>query len=95
MRWSREAEGRLSQAEKAGMICQVLSEPDQRYDQWRLEYGGLELALTATATDLARRGRPLPLFCRPVARESRFYDRSASGVQRYGSFRDCLWSRNA
>jgi putative transposase len=39
----REAEVRLSQGEKVGMICRSLGVSEQSYYRWRREYGGLKV----------------------------------------------------
>jgi transposase-like protein len=39
----REAEVRLSQGEKIGVICRVLGISEQSYYRWRREYGGLKV----------------------------------------------------
>lgn len=38
----REAEVRLSQGEKIGLICKSLGISEQSYYRWRKEYGGLK-----------------------------------------------------
>ena len=39
----REAEVRLSQGERVGMICRSLGISEQSYYRWRREYGGLKV----------------------------------------------------
>jgi transposase-like protein len=39
----REAEVRLSQGEKIGLICKSLAISEQSYYRWRREYGGLKV----------------------------------------------------
>ena len=39
----REAEVRLSQGEKVGVICRGLGISEQSYYRWRREYGGLKV----------------------------------------------------
>lgn len=39
----REAEERLSQGEKIGVICRGLGVSEQSYYRWRREYGGLKV----------------------------------------------------
>lgn len=39
----REAEVRLSQGEKIGLICKGLAISEQSYYRWRREYGGLKV----------------------------------------------------
>jgi putative transposase len=39
----REAEVRLSQGEKIGLICKGLGISEQSYYRWRREYGGLKV----------------------------------------------------
>jgi len=39
----REAEVRLSQGEKIGVICRALGVSEQSYYRWRREYGGLRV----------------------------------------------------
>ncbi len=39
----REAEVRLSQGEKIGLICKGLGTSEQSYYRWRREYGGLKV----------------------------------------------------
>ena len=39
----REAEVRLSQGEKVGVICRSLGISEQSYYRWRREYGGLKV----------------------------------------------------
>jgi len=49
----REAEVRLSQGEKIGVICRALGVSEQSYYRWRREYGGLKV-------DQAKRLRDFP-----------------------------------
>ena len=39
----REAEVRLSQGERVGVICRSLGISEQSYYRWRREYGGLKV----------------------------------------------------
>lgn len=39
----READVRLSQGEKIGLICKGLAISEQSYYRWRREYGGLKV----------------------------------------------------
>ena len=39
----RDAEVRLSQGEKIGVICRALGVSEQSYYRWRREYGGLKV----------------------------------------------------
>ena len=43
----REAEVRLSQGEKTGVICRALGISEQSYDRWRRECGGLKVTQAA------------------------------------------------
>jgi putative transposase len=50
----REAEVRLSQGEKIGMICRGLSISEQSYYRWRREYGGLKVTQAARMKSLEK-----------------------------------------
>ena len=50
----REAEVRLSQGEKIGLICTSLGISEQSYDRWRKEYGGLKSDQAKRLKDLER-----------------------------------------
>ena len=48
----REAEVRLSQGEKIGVICRALGVSEQSYYRWRREYGGLKVDQAKRLKDL-------------------------------------------
>ena len=50
----REAEVRLSQGEKIGMICRTLGISEQSYYRWRREYGGLKVDQAKRLKDLEK-----------------------------------------
>jgi putative transposase len=50
----REAEERLSQGEKIGVICRGLDVSEQSYYRWRREYGGLKVDQAKRLKDLEK-----------------------------------------
>ncbi|MBT7648966.1 MAG: transposase [Rhodospirillaceae bacterium] len=50
----REAEVRLSQGEKIGVICRGLGVSEQSYYRWRREYGGLKVDQAKRLKDLEK-----------------------------------------
>jgi len=50
----REAEVRLSQGERVGMICRSLGISEQSYYRWRREYGGLKVHQAKRLKDLEK-----------------------------------------
>ena len=50
----REAEVRLSQGEKIGLICRSLGISEQSYYRWRNEYGGLKVDQVKRMKELER-----------------------------------------
>ena len=50
----REAEVRLSQGEKIGVICRALGLSEQSYYRWRREYGGLKVDQAKRLRDLEK-----------------------------------------
>jgi len=50
----REAEVRLSQGEKIGVICRGLGVSEQSYYCWRREYGGLKVDQAKRLKDLEK-----------------------------------------
>ncbi len=50
----REAEVRLSQGEKVGVICRGLGISEQSYYRWRREYGGLKVDQAKRLKDLEK-----------------------------------------
>ena len=50
----REAEVRLSQGEKNGVICRALGVSEQSYYRWRREYGGLKVDQAKRLKDLEK-----------------------------------------
>ena len=50
----REAEVRLSQGEKIGVICRALGVSEQSYYRWRREYGGLKVGHAKRLKDLEK-----------------------------------------
>jgi len=50
----REAEVRLSQGEKIGLICRGLGISEQSYYRWRREYGGLKVDQARRLKDLEK-----------------------------------------
>ena len=50
----REAEVRLSQVEKIGLICKGLGISEQSYYRWRREYGGLKVDQAKPLNDLEK-----------------------------------------
>ena len=50
----REAEVRLSQGEKIGVICRGLGVSEQSYYRWRREYGGLKVGHAKRLKDLEK-----------------------------------------
>ena len=50
----REAEVRLSQGEKIGVICRALGVSEQSYYRWRREYGGLKVDHAKRLKDLEK-----------------------------------------
>ncbi len=50
----REAEVRLSQGEKIGVICRTLGVSEQSYYRWRREYGGLKVDQAKRLKDLEK-----------------------------------------
>ncbi len=50
----REAEVRLSQGEKIGVICRGLGVSEQSYYRWRREYGGLKIDQAKRLKDLEK-----------------------------------------
>ena len=54
----REAEDRLSQGEKIGVICRGLGVSEQSYYRWRREYGGLKVDQAKRLKDLEKEKRP-------------------------------------
>lgn len=50
----REAEVRLSQGEKTGAICRLLTISEQSYYRWRREYGGLKVTQAKRLKDLEK-----------------------------------------
>jgi transposase-like protein len=50
----REAEERLSQGEKIGVICRGLGVSEQSYYRWRREYGGLKVDQAKRLKDLEK-----------------------------------------
>jgi transposase-like protein len=50
----REAEVRLSQGEKIGVICRGLGVSEQSYYRWRREYGGLKVDQARRLKDLEK-----------------------------------------
>ncbi len=50
----REAEVRLSQGEKVGVICRGLGVSEQSYYRWRREYGGLKVDQAKRLKDLEK-----------------------------------------
>ena len=50
----REAEVRLSQGEKIGLICKSLGISEQSYYRWRKEYGGLKSDQAKRLKDLEK-----------------------------------------
>jgi len=50
----REAEVRLSQGEKVGVICRTLGISEQSYYRWRREYGGLKVDQAKRLKDLEK-----------------------------------------
>ena len=50
----REAEMRLSQGEKIGLICRGLGISEQSYYRWRREYGGLKVDQARRLKDLEK-----------------------------------------
>jgi transposase-like protein len=50
----REAEVRLSQGERVGMICRSLGISEQSYYRWRREYGGLKVNQAKRLKDLEK-----------------------------------------
>ena len=55
----REAEVRLSQGEKIGAICRLLSVSEQSYYRWRREYGGLKVSQATRLKDLEKENQRL------------------------------------
>jgi putative transposase len=49
-----EAEVRLSQGEKIGVICRGLGVSEQSYYRWRREYGGLKVDQAKRLKDLEK-----------------------------------------
>jgi putative transposase len=50
----REAEVRLGQGEKIGLICKSLGVSEQSYYRWRREYGGLKVDQAKRLKDLEK-----------------------------------------
>ncbi len=50
----REAEVRLSQGERVGVICRSLGISEQSYYRWRREYGGLKVNQARRLKDLEK-----------------------------------------
>lgn len=50
----QEAEVRLSQGEKIGVICRALGVSEQSYYRWRREYGGLKVDQAKRLKDLEK-----------------------------------------
>jgi putative transposase len=50
----REAEVRLSQGERIGLICKGLGISEQSYYRWRREYGGLKVDQAKRLKDLEK-----------------------------------------
>ena len=50
----RDAEVRLSQGEKIGLICKGLAISEQSYYRWRREYGGLKVDQAERLKDLEK-----------------------------------------
>lgn len=50
----REAEVRLAQGQKLGVICRGFGITEQSYYRWRREYGGLKLDQAKRLRDLER-----------------------------------------
>ena len=50
----REAEVRLSQGGKIGVICRALGVSEQSYYRWRKEYGGLRVDQAKRLKDLEK-----------------------------------------
>ena len=55
----REAEVRLAQGEKTGMICRSLGVSEQSYYRWRREYGGLKVSQARRLKDLEKENQRL------------------------------------
>jgi len=50
----REAEVRLGQGQKIGLICKSLGVSEQSYYRWRREYGGLKVDQAKRLKDLEK-----------------------------------------
>ena len=50
----RDAEVRLSQGEKIGLICKGIAISEQSYYRWRREYGGLKVDQAERLKDLEK-----------------------------------------
>jgi len=55
----REAEVRLSQGEKIGLICRGFGVSEQSYYRWRREYGGLKVDQGRRLKDLEKENKRL------------------------------------
>jgi putative transposase len=55
----REAEVRLSQGEKIGVISRSLGISEQSYYRWRREYGGLKVSQAKRLKDLEKENQRL------------------------------------
>jgi len=75
----REAEVRLSQGEKVGVICRVLGISEQSYYRWRREYGGLKVDQAKRLKDLEKENARLRKAVSDLTLDKMILEEAAEG----------------
>ena len=80
----REAEVRLSQGEKIGLICKGLGISGQSYYRWRREYGGLKVDQVKRLKDLEKENARLGKAVSDLMLDKRILNEALSQVVTWG-----------
>ena len=75
----REAEVRLSQGDKIGVICRGLGISEQSYYRWRREYGGLRVGQAKRLKDLEKENARLKKLVADQALDLAILKEASSG----------------
>ena len=75
----REAEVRLSQGEKIGLICKSLGISEQSYYRWRKEYGGLKSDQAKRLKDLEKENTRLRMAVSDLTLDKMILNEALSG----------------
>jgi putative transposase len=75
----REAEVRLSQGEKVGVICRGLGISEQSYYRWRREYGGLKVDQAKRLKDLEKENARLRKAVSDLTLDKMILEEAAEG----------------